>query len=209
MIVLLLSVYAHPNGDEVAVVECRATGEVGAQANPVTILMRDACDPTTFNAALGPGHCIGDPLTAPVHPTTPFALFIEELTQDRIAGAWRFNPFLNASGGTFQLVTLNLSAGQQTTIQNVVGELHTSTRVKEFGGGQKPRLNILSGNPIPAAECALGLPENDTNVIVEAGAVPQAGPTAGTSALPEQVTNWQCCIHPWMRLRVAVNQGQQ
>ena len=179
------------------------TGVVGAQSNSITILMRDACDPDTFNAAVGPGTCV-----AGAHGTTPFGLFIEELTQDRIAGAWRFNPFLNASGGTFQLVTLNLTAGQQTIIQNVGGELHTFTRVKEFGGGQKPRLNILSGNLIPAPECALGLPENDTNVIVEAGAVPQAGPTAGTSALPEQVTNWQCCIHPWMRLRVAVNQGQ-
>jgi|SRR5215469_4027717 len=179
------------------------TGVVGAQANTVTILMRDACDPTTFNAKLGPGHCIpGD------HGTTPFELFIDELTADRIAGAWRFNPLLDASAGTFKLVTLNLTAGQQTTIQNLGGETHTFTRVKEFGGGQKPLLNTLSGNLIPAPECAIGLPENDTNVIVEAG-TSQAGPTAGTSALPQEVTKWQCCIHPWMRMTVAVNQGQQ
>ena len=180
------------------------TGVVGAQSHTITILMRDACDPDTFNAAVAPNTCV-----AGQHGTTPFALFIAELQQDHIAGAWRFNPLLDASAGTFKLVTLNLTAGQQTMIENKGGETHTFTRVKEFGGGQVPALNALSGNPIPAPECALGLPENDTNVIVEAGAVPQAGPTAGTSALPEQVTNWQCCIHPWMCLRVAVNQGQQ
>lgn len=183
------------------------TGVVGAQANPAMILMRDACDPTTFNAALGPGHCVGDPVTPPKHPITPFGFFIAELTSDRIAGAWRFNPLLNASGGAYELVTLNLTAGQQTMIQNLGGEIHTFTRVKEFGGGQKPRLNTLSGNPIPAPECALGLSESDTNVIVEAG-TSQAGPTAGTSALPEEVTKWQCCIHPWMRMLVTVSQGQ-
>ena len=184
------------------------TGVVGAQANPITILMRDACDPTTFNAALGPNTCVGDPVTPPIHPTTPFNLFIAELQTDRIAGAWRFNPLLDASTGTFKLVTLNLNAGQRTVIRNLGGEIHTCTRVQEFGGGQVPPLNGLSGNPIMVPECALAVPESDTNVIVEAGAS-QAGPTAGTSALPEEVTKWQCCIHPWMRMLVTVSQGQQ
>jgi len=179
------------------------TRVVGAQSNTITILMRDACDPVTFNAAVGPGTCVaGD------HGTTPFGLFIEELTQDRIAGAWRFNPLLDASAGNFKLVTLNLTAGQQTVIQNLGGETHTFTRVKEFGGGNVPPLNALSGNPVPAPECSVSLPESNTNVIVEAGKS-EAGPTAGTSALPEEVTKWQCCIHPWMRMIVAVNQGQQ
>lgn len=180
------------------------TSVVGAQLNQVTVLMRDACDPATFDAFLNnPNAC-----KAGNHGTTPFPLFIGELQTDHIAGAWRFNPVLDASTGTFKLVTLNLTAGQQTVIQNVGGETHTFTRVAEFGGGQKPRLNQLSGNLIMAPECALGLPESDTNVIVEAG-TSQSGPTAGTSALPEGVSNWECCIHPWMRMRVAVNQGQQ
>jgi hypothetical protein len=135
-------------------------------------------------------------------------LFIEELTQDRIAGAWRFNPLLDASAGNFKLVTLNLTAGQQTVIQNLGGETHTFTRVKEFGGGNVPPLNALSGNPVPVPECAASLPESNTNVIVEAGKS-EAGPTAGTSALPEEATKWQCCIHPWMRMLVTVSQGQQ
>ena len=177
------------------------TGAVGAQPNAVTIISRDACDPDTFNFFVRPNTCV-----AGNHGTTPFLLFIAELQSDHIAGAWRFNPLLDASSGTFKLVTLNLTAGQQTVIQNLGGETHTFTRVKEFGGGNVPALNQLSGNPIMAPECAL--PESDTNVIVEAG-TSQAGPTAGTSALPEEVSKWQCCIHPWMRLRVAVNQGQE
>src|SRR5215831_5222907 len=98
------------------------TGVVGAQPNPISIVARDACDPDTFNAAVGPGTCVN--LPGNQHGTTPFALFIEELQQDRIAGAWRFNPLLNASSKTFALVTLNLAAGQQTVVQNKGGETH-------------------------------------------------------------------------------------
>ena len=88
-----------------------------AQVNPATITIRDACDPATFNAQLGPGTCV-----AGEHGTTPFDLFIGELASDHIAGAWRFNPLLNASSGTFELVTLDLAAGQQTVVQNKGGE---------------------------------------------------------------------------------------
>jgi hypothetical protein len=174
---------------------------MGAAQSSVTVTMRDACDPDTFNAVVGPGTCI-----AGQHGTTVFDLFIGEVASDHMAGAWRFNPLLNASGDVFSLVTLNLTAGQQIQIQNLGGETHTFTRVKKFGGGVVPPLNTLSGNPVVAPECLQ--PESDRNVVVEAG-TSQSGPTAGTSALPEEVTKWQCCIHPWMRMRVSVNQGQQ
>ena len=55
-----------------------------------TIMMRDACDPDSFNAALGPGHCI-----AGHHGNTLFSDFLGELQTDQNAGAWRFNPMLN------------------------------------------------------------------------------------------------------------------
>ncbi len=176
-------------------------GVAVAQINAATITIRDACDPDTFNAAVGPGTCI-----AGNHGTTTFELFLGELSEDHIVGAWRFNPLLNASSGTFALVTLNLTAGQQTVLQNKGGETHTFTRVKEFGGGVVPPLNTLSGNPVPAPECLQ--PASDTSIFVEAGET-ESGPTAGTSALPEEVSLWQCCIHPWMRLRVGVDQSQQ
>jgi len=181
-----------------------------AQAQtPKTIAIRDACDPDSFNAVVGPGTCI-----AGHHGNTLFEDFIAELQSDQIAGAWRFNPLLNATEGHFNLVHLDLTTGDQTTIQNAGGETHTFTRVRKFGGGFIGPLNGLSGNPDPAPECAQVLPdgtlapqpESATNQVVEAGQT-EAGPTAGTTALPEGVSRWECCIHPWMRMVVVVHEN--
>lgn len=173
-----------------------------------TIIMRDACDPDSFNAALGPGHCV-----AGHHGNTLFSDFLGELQSDQNAGAWRFNPMLNATEGQFKLVRVDLNPGDQTTIQNLGGETHTFTRVENFGGGFKARLNGLTGNPDPAPECAQVLPdgtlapqpESDTNQFVEAGNT-EAGPTAGSAALPLGESRWECCIHPWMRMVVKVHE---
>jgi hypothetical protein len=170
-----------------------------AQSQPFTIGMRDACDPGTFSSPIkagGPGTC-----KPGAHGTTKFKFFIAELQTDRIAGAWRFNPQLNASAGTFQLVTVNLTSGQTTALQNTGGETHTFTRVAHFGGGFIPPLNQLSGNPTPAPECLQ--PENSSNIFVEAGTT-ETGPTAGSDQLPTGTTNWECCIHPWMRMTIHV-----
>lgn len=175
-----------------------------------TITMRDACDPDSFNAAVGPGTCV-----AGHHGTTLFTDFIGELTTDQIAGAWRFNPLLNATEGNFKLVRLDLKSGDQTTIQNAGGETHTFTRVKNFGGGFISPLNGLSGNPVPVPECAQILPggvlapqpESATNQFVEAGKT-EAGPTAGSAALPPGVSRWECCVHPWMRMVVVVHEHE-
>jgi hypothetical protein len=176
-----------------------------------TITMRDACDPDSFNAALGPGHCI-----AGHHGNTLFGDFLGELQTDKIAGAWRFNPMLNATEGQFKLVRLDLNSGDQTTIQNAGGETHTFTRVENFGGGFKAVLNGLTGNSDPAPECAQVLPdgtlapqpESDTNQFVEEGNT-EPGPTAGTAALPLGVSRWECCIHPWMRMVVVVHEHEK
>jgi hypothetical protein len=168
-----------------------------AQSEPFIIGMRDACDPGTFTAAAGPGTC-----KPGQHGTTKFKFFIAELQSDHIVGAWRFNPLLNSTAGTFQLVTVNLTSGQTTALQNTGGELHTFTRVATFGGGFIPPLNQLSGNPVPAPECLQ--PENATNIHVEAGTT-ETGPTAGSGELPLGVTNWECCLHPWMRMTIEVH----
>lgn len=180
---------------------------VGIAAAQTTITMRDACDPDSFNAAVGPGTCV-----AGQHGNTLFSDFIGELQTDQIAGAWRFNPLLNASEGSFKLVRLDLKQGDQTTIENKGGETHTFTRVQKFGGGFILPLNGLSGNPDPAPECAQVLPdgslapqpESATNQFVEAGKT-EAGPTAGSSALPKGMSRWECCVHPWMRMVVVVH----
>jgi hypothetical protein len=167
-----------------------------SQSEPFTIGIRDACDPGTFTANVGPGTC-----KPGQHGTTKFKLFIAELQSDQIAGAWRFNPLLNATQGIFQLATVNLSSGQPTVLHNTGGETHTFTKVASFGGGFVPPLNQLSGNPDPAPEC-LQQP-SDTFILVEADET-EAGPTAGTAALPAGVNHFQCCIHPWMRITINV-----
>jgi len=170
-----------------------------AQPTPFTIGMRDACDPGTFSSpinAAGPGTC-----KPGSHGTTKFQVFIAELQSDRIAGAWRFNPLLDATAGTFQLAPVSLHLGQTTALQNTGGEIHTFTKVATFGGGFVPPLNQLSGNPVPAPECLH--PENATNIFVEAGTT-ETGPTAGSAQLPVGITNWQCCVHPWMRMTIEV-----
>src|SRR5262249_29987344 len=167
--------------------------------DPFVIGIRDACDPGTFSSpihAAGPGTC-----RPGAHGTIKFKLFIAELQSDHIAGAWRFNPLLNATAGTFELATVNLTPGQMTNLQNTGGETHTFTRVATFGGGFVPPLNQLSGNPNPPPECLQ--PPSATNIFVGA-ATTHSGPTAGSSQLPVGVTNWQCCIHPWMRIRLTV-----
>jgi hypothetical protein len=50
-------------------------------------------------------------------------------------------------------------------------------------------------------------PESPTNQFVEAGNT-EAGPTAGSSALPLGVSRWECCIHPWMRMVVVVHEHE-
>jgi hypothetical protein len=170
---------------------------VFAQTEPATIRIWDACDPKTFNAAIGAGSCLPGR-----HGTTKFEFFIEELTEDHIAGAWRFNPLLKASTGTFRLLRLDLASGQQTVLHNKGGETHSFTRVEKFGGGFVPPLNVLSDNPVPAPECLQ--PPSESNIFVESGET-ESGPTAGSPALPAGVNDFQCCIHPWMRLRVVVH----
>ena len=175
-----------------------------------TITMWDACDPDSFNAAVGPGAC-----RPGSHGRTLFGDFVAELQTDQIAGAWRFNPLVDASGNVFALAGLELEPGDHLSIINKGGETHTFTRVKKYGGGFIDVLNALSGNPKPAPECAQILPdgtlvpqpESDTNQFVEAG-LTESGPKAGSSTLPEGVTRWECCIHPWMRLTVVVKRHE-
>jgi hypothetical protein len=176
-----------------------------------TIRIWDACDPASFDAKVGPGTC-----KPGHHGQTEFDDFFAEVQLDGIAGGWRFNPLLNTADGAFKLVRLELERGDRISLENVGGETHTFTKVQEFGGGFFAPLNPITGNPEPAPECAKVLPngslapqpETDTNQFVEAGTT-ELGPFAGTHALPLGVTHWQCCIHPWMRINVAVHDHEQ
>ena len=145
------------------------------------IRMYDDCEPTTFNAVLGDGACIGN-------GHTTFAEFIEELEETQDVHTWRNQPS-----------QMHLNIGRPTVIENRGGEVHTFTPVANFGGGFIPDLNGISGNPVPAPEC-LNFPGL---VFIPAGAT-EEGPTAGSSELPVGTTRFQCCIHPWMRTVIEV-----
>ena len=157
------------------------TAGAGAIEGEKKFRMYDDCEPTTFNAVLGAGACIGN-------GHTTFQEFIEELEETQDAHKWRNQPS-----------QAHLNVGRPTLIENRGGEVHTFTPVAAFGGGFVNDLNGISGNPVPAPECL-----NFASIVfIPAGGV-EEGPVAGSSDLPVGVTRFQCCIHPWMRTVIEV-----
>jgi len=157
------------------------TTGAGAVQGDKKIRMYDDCEPTSFNAVLGDGACVGK-------GHTTFAEFIEELEETQDAHAWRNQPS-----------AMHINTGRPTFIENRGGEVHTFTPVANFGGGFVDELNGISGNPVPAPECL----NFGAIVFIPAGAT-EAGPTAGSADLPVGTKRFQCCIHPWMRTVIEV-----
>jgi plastocyanin len=138
----------------------------------IVVNMQDACDPDTFNAALGAGTCLRS-------GGMKFDLFIAQLTRLGSVGAWHFAPPVS-----------NVQVGQTFVVTNRGGEEHTFTEVAKFGGGIVPVLNTLSNAGDPAPEC-LALDEDDR--VAPGGTYRETVDHAGPA-------KYQCCIHPWMRL---------
>jgi len=157
---------------------------------PVNIHILDYCDPASFNAVLGDGACERD--------TTPGAIvfngFIAELTAEKSVGAWRFSPS-----------PARVTEPKRLMISNLGGELHTFTKVKNFGGGFVDVLNQLAGLKRVAPECG---------AVVDGNIIPQPPgpdnlfiPAAGTAThkASDETVHFQCCIHPWMRTTVRIH----
>jgi len=136
------------------------------------VRIQDDCDPTTFNAVLGPGACVGK-------GETTFRDFIAELTATKVAEEWNFEDDSFA-----------VAPGARITATNRGGETHTFTKVANFGGGFVPSLNALSGNPKPVPECSF--PAVGSSFVPPGGSIAVTAPARGT-------VKFQCCIHPWMR----------
>ena len=162
--------------------------------SPLTISIRDFCDPATFNAnppaGIGPGTCIRDDNVS-VNGSEKLAGFFAELGQEKSAGAWRFNPD-----------RVKTEEGVNLTLVSRGGETHTFTRVAEFGGGFVPPLNAASGNPVPRPECAqvvngqlVPQPPSANNIFLEHGET-----EPGPRIVGDEEAKFQCCIHPWMRV---------
>jgi len=161
------------------------------------VLITDDCEPASFNRAF-PGACSGS-------GKTTFDKFLAQLTQHQNAFLWMFAPREST-----------VPVGKTLGLGNTGGEIHTFTKVAEFGGGFVIPLNVLSGNPVPRPECTSGAvlvpgvmleprPDGPGNTFVEPGE-DEEGPTAGDAILPVgHTTKFQCCVHPWMRAEIKVN----
>ena len=154
-----------------------------------SVRMLDDCEPASFNAAVGPGTCVGD-------GETTFGDFIAELSATQQVEEWSFEP-----GST------EVHGDRVTFVQNRGGEFHTFTKVARFGGGFVPELNHLSGTPVPAPECAtvvgdqlVPVPPSATNLFVGAGDASAFDPRSVGAG--EHL--FQCCVHPWMKSALTV-----
>jgi plastocyanin len=155
--------------------------KTSARSRPIKVDMLDKCDRTTFDAAIGPGTCTRR------HGTT-FARFIAELTANKSVRAWRNRPS-----------KLEAEMGQRIVAFNRGGEVHTFTKVAEYGGGIVPLLNQLAGTPHVAPECLSLSP---------AEFVPPGGKDTEEPIATTGTVRFMCCIHPWMKTTVTVEQEE-
>ncbi len=152
----------------------------------IPLRLRDQCDPTTFNLAVGPGDCVATPFTT---RRVTFLAFLGQLEVRHNVRGW-----FNSPG------SLEANPGDVIDAVNRGGEQHTFTRVAKYGGGIVPILNKLSGLPTPAPECLAASPSEFL----------RPGQT-DHEVLPQTPGryHYMCCIHPWMRTDVVVERGDE
>lgn len=148
----------------------------------VQVVALDECDPATFNAALGPDFCRNVTIGA---FTTLSDLFAKAAAGTPDPG-WDFEPDV-----------LKIKEGTTVSVVDQGGEPHTFTEVEHFGGGFIPGLNAPGEETVP--ECAGGF----ANVEVAKTRILQAS-TVQVTGLSKGQHRFQCCIHPWMRVKVEV-----
>ena len=153
-------------------------------ASSIQVVALDECDPVTFNAALGPDFCHNIALAALGYATTLSDLFKKAAAGTPDAG-WDFEPD-----------TVNIKKGNTLTVVDQGGEPHTFTEVAEFGGGFIPGLNA-GQETVP--ECVGGF----SNVKVAKTRIVQ-GSHVEINGLSKGDHLFECCIHPWMRVKVEV-----
>ena len=146
------------------------------QAHDRMVIANDACDPDTFNAAIGPGTCVGN-------GGVTFANFIDQLTRLGRVPSWFFAP-PNATA----------NVGDEFVVRNRGGETHTFTEVEDFGGGIVPSLNAIMHLGTVAPECR----NLDPDDFIAPGGTYREDISEGG------LEKYQCCIHPWMRLEARI-----
>jgi plastocyanin len=162
---------------------------------PVQIVALDECDPVTFNA---------DPKFDP--KTNPNPGIGADFCRNITLGAFTTldKLFQQAKAGTpdpgwdFEPDTLKIEKGTPIIVVDQGGEPHTFTEVKHFGGGFIPDLN---GGEETVSECSDGF----KNIAVARTRMLQGSQLLVTN-LSKGEHYFQCCIHPWMRVKVEVTE---
>ena len=137
----------------------------------------DYCDPT--DPAWAPtGGCL---LKEGDVTFAEFNALLHSVLSSAVVGhpGWRFAPSFT-----------ELKAGEALHVRNVGGRTHTFTEVDDFGGG---KFASLSEGLAPAPECA-------TSQDIA------AGQRVDIPGLAQGDHLFQCCIHPWMRAMVKVEE---
>jgi len=150
----------------------------------VQIVALDECDPTSFNAALGPDFCRNVAL-APLGFATTFDALFDEAKSGHPDPNWDFEPD-----------ALVIRRGTVLSVVNQGGEPHTFTEVAKFGGGF---VGDLNHGEATVPECNGGF----SNLNVARTRVLQ-GSRLDVSGLSRGKHLFECCIHPWMRVEVDV-----
>lgn len=147
------------------------------KADVEEIIVFDPCEPNSFNAAIGPGTCVGD-------GEVTFGEFLEQLNpEDGGHEDWFFDPD-----------DTDIDEGETLRAINEGGEEHTFTEVVSFGAGFVPPLNAAL--PPGTPDAVLAEPLGPTFV--------PAGGTRTLAGLSVGTHRFQCLIHPWMRSVVEV-----
>ena len=146
------------------------------------IVALDECDPATFNAALGPDFCKNVTIGA----STKLADLFAKAAAGTPDPGWDFEPDI-----------VKIKEGTDLSVVDQGGEPHTFTEVSHFGGGFIPGLN--APGEVTAPECVGGF----SNVAVAKTRILQAS-TVQVAGLSKGKHLFQCCIHPWMRVKVEV-----
>jgi plastocyanin len=154
-----------------------------AAAKPSKVLASDACSPSFNVLFMNPTICNRN-------GGTPVEVFLQQLEQNKFAGAWHFSPN-----------RINVDAGGSLTVVNRGGETHTFSEVSQFGGGGiVSQLNeILFGTPNPPTFFIPDPPGQPRNFILAGDEI-----TIGPTTLTPGTHLFMCAIHPWMEDTVVV-----
>jgi len=161
-----------------------------AMAGQTKVVVLDECDPNTFNPALG-NPANGNVPCLNVGGTETLSKFMSFLpTGDPL---WLFFP-----------MQLKVDEGDTISVNNQGGENHTFTEVTQFGNGFVPGLNNPTGSTNSIPECRGGFSNND----VAATRVAH-GTSTVIRGLKPGTHLFECCIHPWMRMEIDVEENHR